>query len=67
MSTVRVLHLVNDTVVDETHTAERITFQHFPDGRAQVRLYRGDEVAQYVSYRQAERIHRIDAELEGDE
>ena len=61
--TVTVLHVVNDTVIEETWQGERITFQHFADCRAQLRIWRGQRIVQYVAYARAERIHRtIDRE-----
>lgn len=57
--TVTVTHLVAGTVADETWTAERITFQHFRGGRALLKLHRGGQVAEYVSYGRVERIHRV--------
>jgi YD repeat-containing protein len=63
MSTITVSYLLNDTTVEETFTAERITYQHFDSGRLQVRLWAGGRVTQYVNYRQAERVHRIDGDL----
>jgi hypothetical protein len=63
MSTIHVKYLVNDTVDVDTFTAERITYQHFDGGRLRVALWAGGRVAQLVNYRQAERVHRIDGEV----
>lgn len=54
-----VLYVVDDTVVEETFTAERITLQHYPDGRLQVTFWAGQQVARYVFYRQFERTHHV--------
>lgn len=59
METVTVTHLIAGTVVEDVHTGERITCQQFADGRALIKVYRGGKVAEYVTYRQAERTHRI--------
>lgn len=59
METVTVLSLIDATVVTETWTADRILTQHFPDGRGCITLIRDGRAAEYVTYRQAERIHRI--------
>lgn len=63
MSTVTVRYLIGGTVTEDVHTAERITYQMFPDGRLHVRLYTAGTLAECVVYRRAERVHRIDRDL----
>lgn len=63
MSTITVVHVINGTTHEDTHTAERITYQHWPDGRAQIRLWTGATVTEVIGYRQAEKIHRRDQAL----
>jgi hypothetical protein len=58
METATVRYLVAGTVVEETWTADRILTQQFADGRANLTLLRGGRVAEHVTYRRAERIHR---------
>jgi hypothetical protein len=56
--TVTVLHLIAGTTTKATHHGDQITFQHFADGGALIRVYRDGRPVQTVSYRQAEVITR---------
>jgi len=60
---VTVIHLIAGTVTEATHTGQRVTCQHFPDGRALVKVYRGGHLTQAISYRNAETTTR-DFDLE---
>jgi hypothetical protein len=59
MQTVTISYLIAGTIDEQTWTAERILTQHFPDGRARITLMRNGHATQYITYRRAERIHRI--------
>lgn len=63
MTTITVVHIISGTICEDTYTAERITYQHWSDGRAQIRLWAGSTVTEYIGYRQAEKIHRRDLAL----
>ena len=60
--TVHVHYVIGDTVQDETLTADRVTFQHWPDGRAQIRLHNNGRITDWIAYRRADRIHRTHQE-----
>lgn len=57
--TVTVRYLIAGTVVEETWTAERITVQHRRGEPSLINLWRGGRRVEQVSYRTAERIHRV--------
>lgn len=57
--TVTVRYLVAGTVVEETHTAERITTQALRGNRSLVNLWRGDKVVRRITYRRAETIDQV--------
>lgn len=57
-ATVHVRYLINDTVLEETHTADHITYQLFDTGRAIVQLHNDGQLTETITYRRAERIHR---------
>lgn len=56
--TLAVLCVINDTVVEETHTGDRVTYQHYENGRAIVKIWTDASVTETISYQRAERIHR---------
>jgi ketosteroid isomerase-like protein len=55
---VTVIHLIAGTVTEAVHTGQRVTVQHFADGRAVVKVYRDGRLTQAVSYRNAETATR---------
>ncbi len=56
---VSVRYLIAGTVAEETWMSEKILTQHFPDGRACITLVQGGRAVEYVTYRLAERVHRV--------
>ncbi len=70
MDTVTVTFLIAGTVTEETWTADRILVQHFRKGRkgrAKITLMRGGQHAESVTYRRAERIHRVRGTATGED
>jgi hypothetical protein len=53
-----VTHLIAGSLTEDTHTGDRITFQHRADGRALIAVYRSGRLTEQASYRHCERIHR---------
>jgi hypothetical protein len=54
--TVTVVSVIRGTVVNEAHTADRVSAQIWDSGRARVEMVRGD-TTEVIIYRRAERIH----------
>lgn len=60
MTTVTALVVIGGTVTERPYTAERITFQHDREtGFLQLWLWRGGKVAEDVTWRRAETVHRV--------
>lgn len=53
-----VLAMINDTVVEHVHVAERVTCQIYVDGRLQLQLWNDGSITEHVGYRRAEHFRR---------